>query len=213
MPLRTRWVHGPACRSHRHTNHCAGGNWGLHRATSPPTGLGLLPTTTACPVNSAFGPHSQVRVEIVPNARQCENGSADLHPLDEDSTLACQLHDFHDFHGSLAVGEHDEFLLVPFVGPQSKTESTFWEVDPHDVWLGPQHQLAAYDAAWTFTPKKLLLAAYAVPHSRAQLSKLRQEKEKRGKGDPLCWSGDDSCSARSYRVCGLQHHLSLPKPV
>jgi hypothetical protein len=100
-------------------------------------------------------------------------------------------------------------LLVP----SQEWNPTSLQVDPHDVWLGPQHQLTAYDAAWTFTPKKLLLAAYARPHSRAQLSKLRQEKETRGKEDHSCWLEDDSCSAGSYRVRGPQHHLSLPKPV
>lgn len=36
---------------------------------------------------------------------------------------------------------------------------TFCQVDPQDIWLGPQLHLLAYDAAWTLTPKKRLLAA------------------------------------------------------
>lgn len=67
VPLRTRWPHGPACRSPHHTNRCPGGNWGLHRAASPPTGLGLLPTTADY---SAFGPHSQDRIEMNDSARK-----------------------------------------------------------------------------------------------------------------------------------------------
>jgi hypothetical protein len=70
-------------------------------------------------------------------------------------------------------------------------------VDPRDIWLGPQLHLTAYDAAWTLTPKKVLLAAYARPHSRGPTDEIagRKRKEKKRK-DPSCWLVNDSCPSR-----------------